>query len=114
MIRTPQQVLIRTPGHRDENERWVEGSETSDTILASVQPATSGDYDELQSTQAGRRIERVVRVYTGSRMNVAGEDLVNGDILLWEGSRYIFVAVSPWRTTALKHYRYLASKELEP
>lgn len=114
MIRTPQQVLIRSPGYRDENERWVEGSETSGTILASVQPATSSDYDELRSNPEGRRIERVVRVYTDSRLSVAGESLTNGDILLWEGARYIFVAVSPWRTTVLKHFRYLASKELEP
>lgn len=112
MIRTPQQIMVRSEGQRTEG-RWVDGEETPATIMASVQPATLGDHDTLRATQGGRRIERVVRIYTDARLNVAGENKTNGDHLLWEGERYLIIAISPWRTTILRHYRYLASKELE-
>lgn len=114
MIRTPQQIVKRASGSRDSNGRWVDGTAAStSTVLASVQPASAGDYDTLQALDLGRRIERSVRIYTAARLNVAGEDGHNGDILVWQGVRYVVMAVSPWRTTALRHYRYLASKELE-
>jgi len=110
-FRKPQTIITRQPGQRI-NGRWVEGGENAPTtILASVQPATLADYDQMQAEPGGRRIERMVRVYTSARLNVAGEDDRNGALLVWEGERYLFVAVSPWRSTALKHYRYLAALE---
>ncbi|WP_237173039.1 hypothetical protein [Paracandidimonas lactea] len=107
-IRTPQTIIPRSEGSR-VNGIWQDGADLpAITILGSVQPATKGDYDQLQAEQSGRRIERLVRLYTDARLPVAGEDRTNGAILLWEGERYLLVAVSPWRSTALKHYRYLA------
>lgn len=112
MIRTPQTMMFRGTGSRATGV-WVDGPETPGTILASVQPATLSDYDKMQNQIGGKRIERMVRIYTNTRLNVAGENGTNGDILIWEGSRYIVSAVSPWRTTPLRHYRYWAIKELE-
>lgn len=112
MIRTPQNMMFRTPGSRATGY-WVEGAETAGTILASVQPATLSDYDQMRNELGGKRIERMVRIYTATRLNVAGENGSNGDILIWEGARYVVSAVSPWRTTPLRHYRYWAIKELE-
>lgn len=113
ILRTPQNILRRSPGMRDENGRWVEGVETPDTIMANVQPASQGDYDQVRAAAEGRRIERLLRVYTAERLNVAGENASNGDLLLWEGARYLLIAVSAWRTTQLGHYRYLASLDPE-
>lgn len=113
MIRTPQNILTRAPGGHVAG-RWVDGAETQGTILASVQPAKAGDYERLEATLGGRRISRAVRIYTATKLNVAGEDLKNGDILVWQGHRYIVAGESPWRTTMLAHYRYLAIGELEP
>lgn len=112
MIRTPQDVMFRAPGSRASG-RWVDGAETPGKITASVQPATLSDYDTLQNQLGGKRIERAVRIYTATRLNVAGENSSNGDILIWQGARYVVSAVSQWRTTPLRHYRYLAIKELE-
>lgn len=110
-FRKPQTIITRQPGSFIKG-RWVDGAENPPTtILASVQPATSGDYDQMRAEPGGRRIERLVRVYTRARLDVAGESDRNGAILLWEGERYLFVAVSPWRSTALRHYRYLAALE---
>lgn len=111
-FRTPQTVLVRQPGER-VNGRWVDGGTSPLTVWGTVQPASAGDYDQLRALMEGRRIERVVRLYTDARLAVAGESDANGDFLLWEGTQYLLIAVSPWRTTGLRHYRYLASKVLE-
>lgn len=112
MIRTTQHVLKRGPGSFVQG-RWINGAETPATISASVQPANKSDYAHLVAQFDGRRISKAVRIYTGDKLNAAGEDLKNGDILVWEGDRYIVTGESPWRTTILAHYRYLAIKELE-
>ena len=112
MIRTTQHVLIRAPGGYVAG-RWMNGAETPATISASVQPAKKPDYDLLESQFDGRRITKAVRIYTATKLNAAGEDARNGDILLWEGDRYVIAGIAPWRTTLLAHYRYLAIKELE-
>lgn len=112
MIRTPQQMMFRSPGQR-VNGIWQEGAETPGTIVASVQPSSLSDNDQLQNMLGGKRIERAVRIYTNTRLNVAGENGSNGDILIWQGTRYVVSAVGQWRTTPLRHYRYIAIKELE-
>lgn len=112
-FRTPQQLKRKAPGSYVDGV-WVQGGlETDFTISATIQPASLSDYDELRATAGGRRIERAVRIYTNERLVVAGETDNNGDVLIWEGARYEVIAVSPWRTTLIKHYRYWASKELE-
>lgn len=113
MIRTPQTLKTRSPGGYVGLD-WVDGAETDLTLLGSVQPATKGDYERLQAELGGRRTGAAVRLYTDVKLNVAGQDAKNGDVLIWEGDRYIVCAVSPWRTTIIRHYRYLAAKELEP
>lgn len=112
MIRSPQSIMTRAPGQR-VNGVWQDGAETPGTIIASVQPASLSDNDQLQNMLGGKRIERAVRIYTNSRLNVAGENGSNGDILIWQGTRYVISAVGQWRTTPLRHYRYIAIKELE-
>lgn len=109
-FRKPVEIILRADGGY-VGGHWADGAEQAPvTILASVQPATAGDYDQVRAEQEGRRIERLVRVYTSEDLPVAGEDDSNGAILLWQEGRYLFVAVSPWRSTALRHYRYLAAQ----
>jgi hypothetical protein len=112
-FRTPQTIIPRLPGQY-VGGRWQDADGEPVTIRASVQPASSGDYDQMKAEQPGRRVERMVRIYTDARLTTAGEDNTNGDSLIWEGERYLVVAVSPWRSTALKHYRYLAVRTALP
>ncbi|MGB3276116.1 MAG: hypothetical protein WBA82_08005 [Castellaniella sp.] len=108
-LRAPQTIIPRLPGSY-VGGRWQDGPDGDPTaILASVQPASSGDYDQMQAEQPGRRIERMVRLYTDVRLNVAGENSTNGDSLEWLGERYLLVAVSPWQSGIIPHYRYLAA-----
>ena len=109
-FRKQQTIIPRAPGQYVKGE-WVDGADgTPITIRASVQPASSGDYDQMQAEQPGRRVERMVRIYTDARLAVAGEGSTNGDFLSWMGERYLVVAVSPWQSGVISHYRYLAAK----
>lgn len=112
-FRKPVQVFRRTEGAY-VNGRWVDGDYASvgETILANIQPATASDYDRMVPETGGRRIERMIRVYTGAALNVAGENDVNGDQIYYLGERYTVIAVSPWLQGRLAHYRYLAAREI--
>lgn len=113
-LRRPIQIRRRGPGARVDG-RWVPGDlGASETIMASVQPAQSGDYDMLEPLLEGRRVESLVRVYTDEALTVAGQDSgASGDVLDWpEGQRdrpYVFIARSPWQSDIISHFRYLAA-----
>ncbi|WP_454691132.1 hypothetical protein [Achromobacter aloeverae] len=114
-FRRPVDVKPRAEGQYVQG-RWVEGADVAPiTILASVQPATVGDYDRLQPLPEGRRIRAAVRIYTDVLLNVAGADWRNGDRLIWGASpfagEYLIVAVSPWQSGVISHYRYIAVLE---
>lgn len=114
-FRTPQIIIGKLPGHY-EGPKWIDGTELAPvTILASVQPASAGDYDTLEALLEGRRIEAAIRIYTSSKLVVASEGLA-GDTLIWDmepGNRYTVTARSPWQSHVIPHYRYLAIRELE-
>lgn len=112
-FRSPQTVYKHAAGEY-VGGRWVPGAAGApETIQASIQPATVGDYDTMQATIGGRRIERMIRIYSDAELTPAGEDWTNGDEVLWRGSRYLVVAVSPWQSDVIPHFRMYAVKRLE-
>lgn len=111
-FRTEQNVYRKTLGEYVSGV-WVEGEELPLTIMASVQPATLSDYDRMQSTLAGRRVEAMIRLYSDTALIPAGADFTNGDEVEWFGTRYLVIAVSPWRSNVIPHYRMMAVKVLE-
>ncbi|CAP41317.1 hypothetical protein [Bordetella petrii] len=111
-FRRPQTIRPRAEGGYVKG-RWVEGADAAPyTIQASVQPARLSDHDVLQPNPEGRRITAAVRIYTTAVLNVAGQDDQNGDRLVWDRAphpgEYLVVAVSPWQSGVISHYRYLA------
>lgn len=96
--------------------RWVEGQETESTVQASIQPAKKEDYDQLQAMAEGRRVESAVRVYARSRLKVAGDSASNGDLVVYNGARYLVTAGSDWNMgmRGVNHYRYLAVRQKPP
>lgn len=113
-FRTPQTIVPRLPGDY-VNGKWQDGDYGEPfTVMASVQPSRSGDYDQMRAEQPGRRISRMVRIYTDVRLTVAGEDDTNGDSLDWFGDRYLIIAVSPHQSGVIPHYRYLAVRTALP
>lgn len=111
-FRKPHTVYRKQPGQWVDG-RWVDGQEEPFTIKASVQPATSSDYDLMQAEAGGRRLEAMIRIYSDTELIPAGKDDTNGDVLEWRGNRYLVIGVSPWQSTRLAHFRMFAVKELE-
>jgi hypothetical protein len=94
--------------------RWVDGTEVESTVRASIQPAKKVDYDQLQALLEGRRVEAAVRIYTRVELKVAGTDATNGDVVIYQGRRYLLTAASNWQMGmggGVDHYRYLAVAE---
>lgn len=112
-FRTSHTVKRKEPGSRGAGGVWVDGDEKDITIKASVQPATSSDYDLMQATAGGRRLEAMIRIYTDTELVPAGKDNTNGDVLVWRGNRYLVIGIAPWQSTRLRHFRCFAVKELE-
>lgn len=111
-LRRPYTIRRRAPGAY-VNGRWVPGTAgAAETIRASVQPAQLSDYDMLEPLPEGRRVESLVRVYTSVLLQVAGNEspTASGDLLDLPQGEYVFMAVSPWQSGIISHYRYLAAR----
>lgn len=93
---------------------WQDGvAEQPFEILASVQPASSGDYDRMMQRADGARIERMVRIYTDADLKQSGNDEAassDGDVLLFDGCEFLIRDKSEWQSGIISHYRYLAVK----
>lgn len=112
-FRYPVSIVRRHGGHFD-GPVWVSGPRQPDKILGTVQPATSGDYDQMQPLLEGRRVDGMIRLYTDAMLGIAGErDNAPGDLVIWpqglRGGEYEVVARSVWQSRILPHYRYLAA-----
>lgn len=117
-FRYPVNIERRAPGEYVDGV-WVPGGPTPDTIMATVQPATASDYDQMAALPEGRRVEGLIRLYTTAEMQVAGETAdASGDLVTWpdglRGRKYEVVARSPWQSRIIPHYRYLAALLTEP
>ena len=104
-FRKPQSIKRNGDGSYI-NGRWVEGVESELTILASVQPARKVDYDMLENQKSGMKLKGAVRIYTADTLNVAGDDMADGDVLVWLGKNYRIVGVSEWQSGVISHNRY--------
>lgn len=118
-FRYPVTIQRRTAGHWN-GPAWVPGDiGAPETILATVQPATLSDYDQMSALPEGRRVEGMIRIYTDAQLQIAGEDTTaDGDMITWpdalRGRPYEVVARSPWQSRIIPHYRYLAALMTEP
>lgn len=114
-FRKQQKIYRKLPGDYIGG-KWTEGAEDPTPIIikASVQPAAAGDYDMMQATSGGRRLEGMVRIYSDTELIAAGEGKTNGDVLAWRGNRYLVIGVAPWQSGVIPHFRMFAVKELEP
>lgn len=104
-FRSRQQIIRQADGEYIDG-RWVKGGDTRLEITASVQPASN---DDMQNLPEGKRIGRAVRIYTDALLNTDGADN-NGDVLVWQGRHYRVIAVAPYRSGVISHYRYLAAE----
>lgn len=108
-FRKPFSVKRTTPGAYVDGV-FVEGTESTITIQASVQPLSDQD---LQNLPEGRRESDMVKVYTNSNLNSVGS-LGSGqqpDKIIWLGDEYEISSKSVRQMGVINHYRYFATKE---
>lgn len=87
-------------------------------LLANIHPASSADYERAQATLAGRRITAMKRCFTdiGANLRVAGSDGYPGDIILYNGQRWLVIGSAEWNTLNdpdTSHFRYIITLEVE-
>lgn len=93
-------------GERDDNGRWVEGSEATIRIRASVQPATPKD---LMALEEGRRNRATFVLFTSTRLETV--DTQNPyRVKLFGSDDYEVVGVEAWQNGVRPHFRILAQK----
>ncbi len=88
-------------------------------LMANIHPASSGDYQRLEATSAGRRMDGMLRCFTDLEVDlkVAGETRgYPGDLVVYRNKRYLVAGST--RYDALDsadtgHMRYLLIREVE-
>lgn len=89
----------------DDDGRY-EPTEIPATFLGNVQPVTG---KEAESLNIGKENEGLVKIYTGTRLNVSSEKTnKSGDIVIWEGQQWKIVDEKVYQNGLLSHYRYIA------
>jgi hypothetical protein len=85
--------------------------------MLGIQPATSGDYQQVQSEPGGRRVKALLRAYgpVDDPLNVAGANDRNGDLVLHQGSYWLVIGaqVRDILGRPVSHIRYLLAQEIE-
>jgi hypothetical protein len=90
------------------NGFWVEGSESSFVIQASVQPVRGL---ELESLPEARRDSQAVKIYTDTQLlTVAPDGSTNPDILEAFGFDFEIIEVQPWQSNVISHYKCIGVK----
>lgn len=114
-FRRPHQFLRNRSGIWVQGE-WVPAADPAPVdVMATVQPASSSDYDRVEALQGGERPDALLRVYTDERMRIRGAGPADlGDILLYDGRRWLLIgeALRGVLRTRVSHNRYLATPEL--
>lgn len=94
---------------------YTEGPTRTFTIRANVQPATLRDLSFYeQSLEAGQRTGELIRIYTGSTLNVPVENEPSSpasDKVHWEGNVYRVVRRAKWHSGIISHNKYFAVLE---
>lgn len=103
-FRKQYEKVIRSDGKYIDGE-WVEGNEEILSFFATIQPLAM---DKLSPQLQGRHISSAIKIYTQDLLNVAGENLTNGDKVIFEGKPYVIVNRATYHSGVLEHYRYQA------
>jgi hypothetical protein len=85
---------------------WVEGTNEERTFIGSVQPVTGKDTDALN---IGQEDIGKVKIYSSSKLTVSLEGTEDiGDIVLWQGQRWLILQELVFQNDLIPHYKYIA------
>lgn len=113
-FRKPYTITRHDPGSY-VNGYWVEGTESSITIKASVQPLRM---DEVEVLPEGKRSSSAVKIYSDTKLFPAKQanetsEAVSADILQYDSSTWEIVACTPYQSGVIPHYKAYAVEVAE-
>ena len=100
-FRKPITIRRKKPGFYEKGI-WVEGSESTFTILANVQPMKP---EEVLCLPEGRRETAAIILYTDSALMCVGKQ--NCDTVDWFDSLYEVISIEPWQSGIINHFKVI-------
>lgn len=105
LFRRAYQKICHREGYYDELGRWQQGEAEASLFFATIRPLAM---DKLSPQLQGQHISSAIVIYCDEPLNVAGEDLQGGDLVVFDEQQYRVVSRAHFPTTSLRHYRYHA------
>ena len=90
--------------------RWVEGIESEIAMAASIQPAQGAQLNFLPEAQ--RTGEELIGYFAGEVFTSRAQAGKNTDVILWQGNRYLVLAVKRWLPTQI-YWEAILTREVE-
>ena len=106
---TNVEILRTTTGQYDDDGVWQEGTQSSLSVIANVQPLNAREREQYtQVLPGGNRTVSMVKIYTNAILlmdaQMTGQ---KADILLWLGKRYKIAMQEEWQSNIISHFRYI-------
>ena len=91
--------------------RWLEGTESTFTIEANVQPYQSRSRSEPKAE--GQKSRRCIKLYstTPLRTNQEGAALTEGDKVYWESHWYEVIEIATYTMGVLNHTKAICQRD---
>ena len=108
-FRKPYNVIRRSPGSYVDGY-WVEGTENTIAIKASVQPLK---VNEIEALPEGKRSSAAVKIYSDSKLLPAKQATkmtiaTSADLLQYADSTWEIVACATYQSGVIPHYKAYA------
>jgi hypothetical protein len=106
---TNVEILRTTTGQYDDDGVWQEGTQSSMSVIANVQPLNTREIEQYtQILTGGNRTISLVKVYTNAILltdvQMTGK---TADILVWRGKHYKIAMQEEWQSNIISHFRYI-------
>jgi hypothetical protein len=106
---TNVEILRTTTGQYDDDGVWQEGTQSSLSVIANVQPLNTREIEQYtQIFAGGNRTVSLVKVYTNAILltdvQMTGQ---KADILVWRGKHYKIAMQEEWQSNIISHFRYI-------
>lgn len=86
---------------------WVEGEDTTDTIIASVQPIGSNDL--ISPGIDGESINNTIKLYSDTPLQTSRQGTSqNADIVEYMGRLYKVISCASYQSGIIPHYKMIA------
>lgn len=91
--------------------RWQEGTESTFTITANVQPYQSRSRSE--PTAMGERSKRCIKLYSTTPLKTSqeGSALTEGDKVYWDGAWYEVIEIATYVMGVLNHTKAICQRD---